>query len=327
MRRREFVTLLGGAAASWPRSAWAQETATLRRIGYLSLGTPAAEATRFDAFRAGLGALGYVEGKNLVIETRWLDGGKYDQLAGLAVELADLKAEVIVTYSTPGVRAAKGATTTIPIVFATVGDAVAVGLVSSLARPGGNVTGTTYFTPELATKRLELLKEAIPGLAQAGILFNPANPAADPILSSLRRTAQSLAIEVSEFPAREATDLEDAFQAMAAKPVGALVVAEDPMLIYNSAAGARLALKYRLASCGFPELAELGGFAAYGIDFPEMWRHAAVFVDKILKGAKPADLPVEQATKFVTAVNLKTAKALGIAVPQSILARADEVIE
>jgi putative tryptophan/tyrosine transport system substrate-binding protein len=327
MKRREFITLLGGAAVVWPSAASPQQADKLYRIGYLSLGSPAAEATRFNAFRAGLAAFGYVEGKNLVIETRWLNGGKYDQLAELAAQLADLKVDVIVTATTPGVSAVERATTTIPIVFASVGDAVAVGLVSSLARPGGNVTGTSYFLPELAAKRLELLKEAIPGLVQAGVLFNPANPAAQPVLAAMRLTAQSLKLELSEFAAREASDLEAVFAAMAAKPVGALVVTEDPMLIYNSEACANLALKHRIASCGFPEIAQAGGFAAYGIDFVDLWRRAATFVDKILKGAKPADLPVEQATKFVTMVNLKTAKAIGVEVPTSLLARVDAVIE
>jgi len=225
------------------------------------------------------------------------------------------------------VSAAKRATTTIPIVFASIGDAVAVGAVASLARPGGNVTGNTYFLPELNAKRLELLKEAIPGLARAGVLFNPANPASKPVLSAMGQTAQSLKLELAEFAVRDPGELDDAFAAMAAKPVNALVVMEDPMLIQNSGTGARLALKYRLASCGFPEFAQAGGFAAYGIDFPEMWGHAATFVGKILKGAKPADLPVEEATKFVTVVNRKTAQAIGVEVPTSLLLRADQVIE
>jgi putative tryptophan/tyrosine transport system substrate-binding protein len=327
MKRREFITLLGGVTLGWPLVARAQQADKIHRIGYLSLGSPAAEATRFNAFRAGLVALGYVEGKNLVIEARWLEGGKYDQLAELAGQLVDLKVDVIVTYATPGVSAAKRATTTIPIVFATVGDAVAVGVVSSLARPGGNVTGTTFFLPQLATKRLEMLKEAIPGLVQAGVLFNPANPATEPVFSAMRLAAQSLKVELSEFAAREVTDLEGAFAAMAAKSVGAFVVTEDPMLIYNTEASAKLALKFRLASCGFPEFAQAGGLVGYGIDFIDMWRYAATFVDKILKGAKPAELPVEQATKFVTVLNLKTAKAIGVEVPTSLLLRADHVIE
>ena len=327
MRRREFVAFLGGAAVAWPLAARAQQAGKLYRIGYLSLGSLAAEASRFNAFRAGLAALGYVEGKNLVIETRWLEGGKYDQLAELATQLVDLKVDIIVTYSTPGVSAAQRATTTIPIVFLTVGDAIAMGFASSLAHPGGNVTGTTYFTPELAAKRLEFLKEAMPGLARAGVLFNPINPASEPVLSALRSTAQSLKLELSEFPVREATDQDSAFATMAAKSARALVITEDPMLIRNTETSAKLALKYRFSSCGFPEFAQAGGRVGYGIDFPEMWRHGATFADKILAGAKPAELPVEQATKFVTIVNLKTAKAIGVEVPTSLLLRADEVIE
>jgi putative ABC transport system substrate-binding protein len=238
-----------------PLVARAQQADKVYRIGYLSLGSLAAEATRFNAFRAGLAALGYVEGKNLVIETRWLEGGKYDQLPELAAQLVDLKVDIIVTYATPGVLAAKRATTTIPIVFATVGDAVAVGVVSSFARPGSNVTGNSYFIPELAAKRLELLKVAIPGLLQAGVLFNPANRSTEPVLAAMRPTAQSLKVELVEFPAREATDLEGAFAAMTAKSLGAFVITEDPMLIYNSETTAKLALKYRLAACGFPQFA------------------------------------------------------------------------
>jgi len=327
VERRAFIALLAGATLGLSAAARAQRTGKIYRIGYLSLGSQAAEATRFDAFRAGLAALGYHEGMNLAIETRWLEGGQYDRLAGLAGELVSLNVDVIVTYATPGVSAAKRATQTLPIVFATVGDPVASGLVSSLARPGGNVTGTSYFTPELAAKRLEVIKEAVPGLARAGVLFNSANPMTEPVLPAVRIAAQSLRLELAEFPVREANDLEGAFAAMAAKSVGAFVITEDPMLIYNSAAMATLAVKYRLAACGFPDFARAGGLVAYGIDFPEMWRRAATFVDKILRGAKPADLPVEQATKFEMVVNLKTAKAIGVAVPTSLLLRADQVIE
>jgi putative ABC transport system substrate-binding protein len=327
MRRREFIGLISLAAASCPRTVRAQQADKIYRIGYLSLGAPTAEATRFDALKTALAALGYVEGKNLVIATRWLDGRGYDQLPELAAQLVDLNVDVIVTATTPGVLAVKRATTTIPIVFASVGDAVAMGLVSSLARSGGNATGTSYFLPELAAKRLELLKEAMPGLGRAGVLFNPANRSAEAVVSALRMTAQSLKLELSEFAAREATDLEGALAAMAARPAGAFVITEDPMLIYNSEAIAKLALEYRLASCGFPESARAGGVAAYGIDFVDLWRRAATFVDKILKDAKPADLPVEQATKFVTILNLKAAKAIGLDIPVALLARADEVIE
>lgn len=324
MNRRPFLLVVAIAALGPALPVRAQQ---LRRVGYLSLGSPAAEATRFDAFRAGLAALGYVEGRNLVIEARWLDGAPYERLNQLAAELVDLKVEVIVTYATPGVTAAKKATSAIPIVFATVGDAVAVGLVASLARPGGNVTGSSYFLPQLAAKRLELVKEAIPGLSQAGVLFNPANRSAESVLAALRQVAQSLKIELSEFPVREVAKLEESFAAMAARDVIAFVVPEDPTLIYASPAIAQLALKHRLASCGVPELVQAGGLMAYGIDFVATWRHAATFVDKILKGTPPADIPVEQATQFRLELNQQTARALGIAFPLTLLGRADGVVE
>jgi putative ABC transport system substrate-binding protein len=277
------------------------------------------------AFRDGLAALGYVEGRNIVIEARHLVP-PHDRLAAMATELVDLKPDVIVTGG-PGALAVKHATTTIPIVIAQTGDAVATGLVASLARPGGNITGITFFGPELAAKRVELLKEALPGLAQAGALTNPENALGQPYVAAMRLAAQSLKLELAEFAVRAPADLEGAFAAMAAKPVGAFVTAEDPVQIYTVEASARLAMNHRLAGCGFPEFARVGGFVGYGVDFPPMWRHAATFVDKILKGTKPADLPVERATKFLTIVNLKTAKAIGIDVPTSLLLRADEVIE
>ena len=327
MKRRTFIALPCGVALGRSMVASAQPADRQFRIGYLSLGSPTLEAARFDAFRAGLAALGYVEGKNLVIETRWLDGRKYDQLGVLASELVDLKVEVIVTYATPGVSAASQATKTIPIVFATVGDAVAMGLASSLSRPGGNVTGTSYFLPELAAKRLELLTEAVPGLSKAGVLFNATNRSAEPILAAARVAAQSLKLDLSEIAVRDAANLDEAIQAMTAKSVAAFVVLEDPMLIYNSPAIAQLALQQRLGSCGVSELAQAGGLMAYGIDFVDAWRRAALFVDKILKGARPADLPVEQATKFKLELNLRTARTLGVTFPLSLLGRADVTIE
>lgn len=325
--RRNLVIALGSSALATPLGSFAQQQGKVYRIGYLSLGSSAEEANRFNAFRAGLASLGYIEGKNLVIETRWLDGGRYERLPELATQLVELKVDVIVTYATPGVSAVKRVTRTVPIVFTTAGDAVASGLVSSLARPGGNVTGNSYFIPELAAKRLEILKEAITGLVHVGVLFNPANRSSEPVLSAMRLAAQSLKVKLSEFAVREATHLEGAFAVMAAKSVGGLVITEDPMLIYNTEASAKLALKYRLASCGFPESAMAGGLLAYGIDFPEMWRHTATFVDRILKGSRPADIPVEQATKFEMVVNMKTARALGTKIPNSILVRATKVIE
>lgn len=322
MKRRTLIIGLAGA----PFAVRAQ-TGQPVRIGYLSLGSPAVEATRFDAFRQGLAALGYVEGRNLEIATRWLDGRKYELLGELAKELVALKPDVIVTYTTPGVSAAKRATGTVPIVFASVGDAVAMGLVASLARPGGNVTGTSYFLPELAAKRLELLKEALPGLATAGVLVNPANASAQPILAAMKLVAQALKVELIEAPVRQPSELEAAIAGLAEKGAGGFVVPEDPMLIYSAATTAALAGKHRLAACGFSELAQAGGLLGYGIDFIELWRRAATFVDKIARGARPADIPVEQATKFKLEVNLKTAKALGVALPLSLTGRADEAIE
>jgi putative ABC transport system substrate-binding protein len=235
--------------------------------------------------------------------------------------------DVIVTHGTPGVLAAKQATTTIPVVMAVVGDALGSGIVSSLARPGGNVTGLTFFNPELAAKRLELLKETLPGLTDVGILLNLANPINESILPEMSRFSQPLKLELHQFDVRAPTEFEGAFAAMAAKRVGAFVVIDDAMMISNAPAVAALALKQRLPSCGWPDFAIDGGLMAYGVDFPDMFRRAATFVDKIRKGAKPGDLPVERSTKFEIIVNLKTAKALGLTIPYNLLARADEVIE
>ena len=223
--------------------------------------------------------------------------------------------------------AAKQATTTIPIVMAVVGDALGSGIVSSLARPDGNVTGLTFFNPELAAKRLELLKETLPDLTDVGILLNLVNPMNEPILPEMSRVAQPLKLELHQFGVRAPTEFEAAFAAMAAKRVGALVVIDDSVLLSSASTIATLALKQRLPSCGWPDFAIDGGLMAYGVDFLDLFRRAATFVDKIVKGAKPSDLPVERSTKFETIVNLKTAKTLGLTIPYNLLARADQVIE
>jgi putative ABC transport system substrate-binding protein len=330
MRRREFIRLLGGAATAslaWSRVAFAQQPTTkVFRIGFLGLPTADSLPKRPEAFRAGLRELGYREGRDFVIEYRWADGN-YDQLPVLLNDLIRLKVDVIVTHGTPGVLAAKRATTTIPIVCAVVGDALASGVVSSLGRPGGNVTGLTFFNPELAAKRLELLKEVLPDLTDVGILLNSANPINDPILPQMSSIARPLKLELHQFDARSPADFEAAFTAMVARRVGALVVIEDAMLISNASTVAALALKQRLPSCGWPDYAIGGGVMGYGVDFPDMFRHAATFVDKIIKGAKPGDLPFERATKFEIMVNLKTAKTLGLTIPYNLLVRANEVIE
>ena len=323
--RRCLLGVAGGAAA-WPLVARAQSTGRPFRIGFLGPASPGDLPQRLEAFRAGLHALGYQEGRDFVMEFRWAQGD-YDRLPALVAELVALKVDVIVTHGTPGVLAAKRGTSTIPIVIAVVGDALGSGIVSSLARPGANVTGLTFFQPELVAKRLELLKEIIPDLRDVGALLNLANPMNEPVLPQVSQLSQSLGLAVHQFDVRGHADLERAFADMAAKRVRALVVFDDAMLLANARAVAALALKERLPSAGWPDFGLEGGLIAFGVNFPDMFRRAATFVDKILKGAKPGDLPVERAAKFETIVNLKTAKAIGIELPTATLLRADQVIE
>jgi putative ABC transport system substrate-binding protein len=325
MDRRTILGLIGGAALAAGGPARAQPK--LARIGYLSLGSPAAEAARFDAFRAQLAALGHVEGRTCEIVTRWLDGAPYARLGEMARELAALPVDVLVTYATPGVTAARAASETIPIVFASLGDALAVGVVASLARPGGNVTGTSYFIPRLVEKRLELVRDALPQTTRVAVLFNPGNASSKPVLAALADSAQAMRVTLVEAPVARADDLAGAFDTLAAQGIAAAVLPEDPMLIYAAADIARLAAARRIAVCGFPELAEAGGLAGYGVDFVALWRRAAIFTDRILKGARPAELPVEQATSFLTVVNLKAAQAIGLTLPAAVTLRADRVIE
>jgi putative ABC transport system substrate-binding protein len=324
MKRREFITLLGGAAA-WPLAARAQQTGKIARIGYLSFLSASQHAARSDAFREGLRSLGYVEGRNLHIEFRFAEGDN-DRLPGLAAELVGLNVDVIVTYAT-GVPAAQRATATIPIVMATYGDAVAAGVVASLAHPGGNVTGSTFFNPELLAKRLELLKEVVPSMTRAAVLLFRNSVLNGPILEAMEGTAKALRVGLQPFEIGKPTEFESAFSAWADKQIGALVVSDHAQFVANTNAIAALAAKHRLPSIGPLELAASGGLMAYGVNFSDQYRRAAVFVDKILKGAKPGDIPVEQSTKFETIINRKTAKTFGIEVPTSILLRADEVIE
>ena len=327
MIRRDLITLLGGAAVAWPFAARAQQRAKVARIGYLGLVSASWHTARVTAFRAGLRDLGYVEGKDIVIEFRWAES-QYDRLPALAAELVRLNVDVIVTHTVPGAFAAKKATSTIPIVITAIADLLDLGLVESLARPGGNLTGLSFFNAELIAKRLELLKEVAPSLAKAAVLLNSDNAAGRQlILRALEPTAKALKVELLPFEARGPGDFEGAFAAMVSQQVGAVVLHEDPMLNANSKAIVDIVARHRLPTCGFPEFVAAGGLLAYGIHFPDMDRRAAAFVDKILKGAKPADLPVERSTKFTTIVNLRTARAIGIDMPTSILLRADEVIE
>ena len=323
MRRREFITLLGGTAAAWPLVARA---ARIARVGYLGLtSNTSVQAARIGAFREGLRNLGYVEGKNIQIEFRFADGDN-DRLPGLVAELIGLNVDVIVAYAT-GVPAARRMTMTIPIVMATFGDAVATGIIASLAHPGGNITGSTFFSPELTAKRLELLKEVVPSLTGVGVLLIRDNEMNGPSLEVMEDTAKALGVGIQSFEARGPADFESAFSSWIDEKIGAVVVGDHAFLVANTDVIAALATKHRLASIGPLELAASGGLMAYGVNFSDMFRRAAVFVDKILKGAKPGDIPVEQAAKIQTIVNRKAAKSIGIELPTSLLLRADEVIE
>jgi putative ABC transport system substrate-binding protein len=324
MQRRQFISLVGCAAA-WPLAARAQQGA-VKRIGHVGTSTADSLPERLEAFRAGLRDLGYQEGRDLVIEYRWANGD-YARLPALFDDLVRLKADVIVTHGTPGVMAAKQITSTTPIVIAVVGDALASGLVSNLARPGGNVTGLTFFQPELIAKRLELLKEAMPNLTDVGLLLNSANRMNEAVLPQVAPVASALKLTLHQFDVRTTAQLEGSFAAMAQKHIRALVAFDDAVLLSNAKPVAAFALKQRIAVAGWIDVAFDGGLLAYGVNFPDMYRRAAAYVDKIFKGTNPGDLPVERATKFETILNLKTAKALGLEIPASLLLRADQVVE
>jgi putative ABC transport system substrate-binding protein len=276
----------------------------------------------------GLREYGYVEGKNIIIEFRWADG-RYDRLPELADELVRLKVDVLVTYGTPGGFAAKRATATIPIVMAVVGDAIGTGLVPSLARSGGNITGSTSYQSEVDTKHLELLKEIMPDITQVAVLLNPENPLNGPALRALETIAGPLKVQLQLFEARRLSDLDAIFSEVAARRIDAVQLTSDALFTLPSGARriADLAANSRLPSIGFSGLAQAGGLISYGPDRYAPYQRAGYFVDRILKGANAADLPMEQPTKFELVINLKTAKELGLTIPPSILVRADELIE
>jgi putative ABC transport system substrate-binding protein len=324
--RRKLIVALGASALAAPLASFAQPQGKVWRIGFLHSESLATAQERVGPFRTGLRELGYEEGKNLVIEIRWADG-KYDRLPELAAELVRLKVDVLVTHGTIPLRAAMNATKTIPIVTATSGDVVGLGFVTNLARPGGNMTGAIFFATELAAKRVELLKDALPRLTQVAVLLNADGPGAPLTLKAMETAARSLKVTLHKFPVRGPHEFEAAFAAMVKKRVSALAIPDDPMFIANPTALAELAIKRRLPSAGFNGFTEGGGLMSYGANFPGMFRRAATFVDKILKGTKPGDIPIEQATRFEMVVNLKTAKALGIKIPNVVMVRADRVIE
>jgi putative ABC transport system substrate-binding protein len=326
LKRREFITLLGGTAVAWPLAARAQQPTKLPTIGLWGPTTSSVASQRVAPFVQRLRELGWIEGRTVAIEVRWAEG-RNERAAEIAAELVRLKVDVIVAQGTPAVIAAKQATSVIPIVFAAVGDPVGSGLVASLSRPGGNVTGLSTQQTDTASKRIELFREMVPGLRRLAIMGNVGNPSVELELSEVQSTARALGLEAAAFELRRAEDIAAAFDALKGH-ADALYVCADPLVFTNRirvntlAQGARLPTMYLLG-----EYVEAGGLMSYGPNVPDLYRRAADFVDKILRGVKPGDIPVEQPTKFDLVVNLTTAKALGLEIPPALLARADEVIE
>jgi putative ABC transport system substrate-binding protein len=328
MKRREFITLLGGATIVWPLAALAQQPlAKVFRIGFLGNSTAELEANLVGPFRDGLRALGYEEGRNIVIEYRWAEG-KYERFPALIAELIALKVDVIVTAGTPASLAVKKATTSIPLVMVAVGDPVATGLVASLGRPGGNITGLTSMSSEMEGKRLELLKEVVPKITHVAVLWNAGSPIQAIEEGEVRAAAQVLGMKMLSLGVRTQEEIEDALAAIVRERPGALLVLADRLFLHHRTHIMDFAAQHRLPGVhAYRELVEAGGLMSYGPSYADMHRRAATYVDKILKGAKPADLPVQAPTKYEVVINLKTAKALGLDAPAPVLARADEVIE
>jgi putative tryptophan/tyrosine transport system substrate-binding protein len=328
MERRRFIEVIAGGLLAAPLAASAQQAGKVPRIGFLGTTFPSDVSARLDVFRQGLRELGWVEGQNIVIDYRFAEG-RFDRLPDLAAELVRLKVDIIVAVPTPAAVAAKNATKTIPIVVISVGDPVGLGLIASLAHPGGNVTGLSFSVGlEIVGKQLELLKETVPKVRRVAILSNPANPAQPLGIREVKVAARSLGVQLQLLEARGPNEFDGAFAAMAKERAGALLVPAESLFVLHRTRLADLAARSRLpAAYGFREHVEAGGLMSYGPSVRDLFRRSATFVDKILKGAKPGDLPVEQPTKFEFVVNLKTAKALGLTIPQSLLQRADQIIQ
>jgi len=324
MRRREFITLIGSAAA-WPVTASAQQAAKLYRLGVLETTPAAMNAANFDALRQGLRQLGYAEGKNLVIDYRSADG-RMERFPELAAELVRLKVDAIVTRGTPATMAAQQATSTIPIVMAAVAEPLL--LVGSMARPGGNLTGLGTLASVLQPKRMEVLKEAVPQATRIGALMNMGNAVLRAQWPDIESAARRAGIEPHLLDARKLDDLPSAFEFASTNHIDGLIVTLDTLTSANRSLIVELALKHRLPTVWEGrEFVEIGGLLFYGVNYPDLYRRAAAYVERIFKGANPRDLPVEQPTKFELVINLQTAKALGLEIPPTLLARADEVIE
>jgi putative ABC transport system substrate-binding protein len=327
MRRRDFITMLGGTAVAWPIAARAQQPKKLPRLCFLTFDPGSLQSTRFSAFFEGLRDLGYVQGQSMIIDYLTADG-QAERYSALAAECVRLGADVIATSTTPATQAAKNATQAIPIVMIGLGDPVGTGLVDSLARPGGNVTGLSQMAPSLAIKRLELLRELVPKIPRVLVLSHSSDPVAAPQVKALEETAHSLGTKLQIRDIRTSSDLALAFDAGVKERAEGVIAITASIFAVNRALVVELAARHRLPGV-YPHrvIAEAGGLMSYQAVTTEQHRRAATYVDKLLRGAKPADLPIEQPTKFEFIINLKTAKALGLTVPPTLLARADEVIE
>jgi putative tryptophan/tyrosine transport system substrate-binding protein len=325
VRRREFITLLGGAAVAWPLATHAQQPDRVRRIGILEMTSAALNSASYGAFLEAMKALGYIEGRNIVIEYRSAEGFG-ERFPELAADLLRLKVDVIVTRGTPAILAAKAATTSVPIVMAAAGEPLMV--VASLARPGSNVTGLSGYSTDLEAKRVEVLKEMIPNAKRIAGLYNMGNPVVPPQWNELQKAAQTLGVQSELLDIRKTEDIGPAFEIASRHSIDAIQVGVDTLTLQNRKLIADFAGQHRLPTIYVSrEYVEAGGLIAYGPSYPDLYRRAASYVDKIFKGEKPGDLPIEQPTKFELVINLKTAKALGLTVPPSLLARADELFE
>jgi len=326
MSRYIILWLLATVFLTTTPAVHAQQSNKVARVGFIDAGSPAATGHRAQAFMLGLRDLGYVEGRNIEIEYRWADG-KLERLPGFVADMVHAKVDVIVSSATPAIRFAKEQTSAIPIVMAGVTDPVGVGFVSSLARPGGNITGLTHLSPDLSGKRLELLKEVVPRLQRVAILWNPNQPGQTAAFKETQVAAQALKVTLISKEARNREDLERTLSGMAKDLPQALFELPDPLTFFNRQLITECAAERKLpAMYSFREYVDVGGLMSYGTSFPELFRRAATYVDKILKGTKPADLPVEQPMKFEFVINLKAAKQIGLAIPPNVLARADRVI-
>ena len=326
MRRREFISLLGGTVATWPVAARAQQP-KMPLIGLLSSTSADAYASRIAAFRQGLNETGYVEGRNVAIEYRWA-AGKYDQLPGMAAELVRRQVDVLVAITTPSAFAAKAATTAIPIVFEMGTDPVAAGLIASLSRPGSNLTGVSLLNVELGAKRLEVLHELVPSATVLAALLNPTNPNAETLSRELQAAADTLGVQLNILGASTEGDFDPVFAILPRLRAGGLMIGSDPFFNSRSGQLAELAMRHAVPTIyQYRTFAAAGGLISYGGSFTEPFRQTGIYAGRVLKGEKPADLPVQQSAKVELIINLKTAKALGLTVPLSLLGRADEVIE